>query len=50
MARELVLVPKEKYQNLLQSEEKLDSHQEKPLLPKKDPPNTEDSPTPLRIT
>ena len=49
MARELVLVPKEKYQNLLQSEEKSISLQEKPPLPKKDPLKNEDPPFQTQI-
>lgn len=41
MARELVLVQKEKFQSLIKSEEKSNSLQENPLLPK-DPPSDED--------
>lgn len=49
MAQELVLVPKEKYQNLLKSEEKSSNLEEKSHLPKKNPPNNVDPPTQTRI-
>lgn len=49
MAQELVLVPKEKYQNLLKSEEKSSNLEEKSPLPKENPPNNVDPPTQTRI-